>query len=266
MRVDLPVLSYATAGCPLLGAHDVALPPPGPRGRRARLPELAVAMARLAAGDRETDEQTSVVFGTALGCLTETESFVENMIRAKEATPKPRAFSASVHNAIASRVAMALVARGACRTFVHGEISFLLALRSARTPALVGALDEHTPYVDRGRAACTSPPGKGEPGEGGAVFFCGEGPPLAIIREVRFARPDDPAAWIAERAEGADATLRAPGDHPSSAAVTTAIAVAVLAGTLEPPQAGLDQRPGSIAVAAASRLGDAGVLIVEQAP
>ena len=148
------VLGYAIAD---------EMPPPGAKGRKARLPDLAVALARRAVGDREVPEETAVEFGTAFGSLTETESFVENMIRAREETPKPRHFSASVHNAMASRVAMALGAKGPCRTFVHGELSFLQAVRSARRSrfALVGALDERTPYVDRAREVC----GKGAGGD-----------------------------------------------------------------------------------------------------
>ncbi|MHC4973287.1 MAG: beta-ketoacyl synthase chain length factor [Planctomycetota bacterium] len=306
MRTDLPVLSYAVAGCtdiPFPDYRRSALPPPGPRGRRARLPTLAVDLARRAAGDRELPETTAIEFGTALGCMTETEAFLENMIRAHEAEPKPRAFSSSVHNALASRVSIALGAKGECRTFTHGEISFLQACLAAghrwagggREPALVGALDETTPYVERGRVAC-HPGETREPAEGGAVFLCGEGrgeEALACVRSVAYARPRRPGEWLTRKLEGmpldaALVDLRGPdtprkeilralgtetlasrrwtGDHPSACASASALGVALLAGEVAPAAVGLQDRPHTLAVLAGSRLADLGLLILERLP
>jgi len=250
--VELNVVSYAVAGSDAFPAHrTVPLPPPGAR-RKARLPTLAAQMARVALGERDVDEETGVSFGTALGCLTETEAFVENMVRAREEMPKPRAFSSSVHNAIASRVAMEIGARGPCRTFVHGEVSFVQALFAARAPALIGALDERTAYVDRGRRAC----GKGPGGEGGAVLYCADDAPgLAVIRTVLFTRS---ARRIAETLRDAapDVTLK-DDTHSSACATATALAVAMLAREIES-----DAR--RIAVVVGSRLGDHGLLILER--
>ncbi|MHC4819111.1 MAG: beta-ketoacyl synthase chain length factor [Planctomycetota bacterium] len=304
MRTDLPVLSYAVAGClgiPFPDQRRLPLPPPGPRGRRARLPTLAVDLARRAAGERELPEATSIEFGTALGCMTETEAFLENMILAHEAEPKPRAFSSSVHNALASRVSIALHAKGECRTFTHGEVSFLQACLAAgrrwagggRDPALVGALDETTPYVERGRAAC-HPGETREPTEGGAVFLCGEGEEaLACVRTVAYARPRRPGEWLARHLAGTalDAALvdlrgtdaprkeilralgtetlasrRWTGDHPSACACAGALGLALLAGEVTPAAVGLQNRPRTLAVVAGSRLGDLGLLILERLP
>ena len=230
------VLGYAIAD---------EMPPPGAQGRKARLPDLAVALARRAVGDREVPEETAVEFGTALGSLTETESFLENMIRAREETPKPRHFSASVHNAMASRVAMALGAKGPCRTFVHGELSFLQAVRSARRSrfALVGALDERTPYVDRAREVC----GKGAGGEGGAVFFCGEGDAVAEISTG--GRGDSGETGVIWRPED---YLPRTGDHPSASAVAVALAIDAL------------ETSPRIAIEIVSRFGERGRLLVER--
>ena len=228
------VLGYAIAN---------EMPPPGAKGRKARLPDLAVALVRAAVGERTVSEETAVEFGTALGSLTETESFVENMIRAHEETPKPRHFSASVHNAMASRVAIAIGAKGPCRTFVHGELSFLQAVRSARRSrfAVVGALDERTPYVDRAREAC----GKGAGGEGGAVFFCGEGDDALAELSVGGERQAD-VVWRPED------YLPRTGDHPSASAVAVALAIAEL-----------DRSP-RIAIEVVSRFGERGRLLVER--
>ena len=93
------------AGYAAAPAH-VALPPQK-AGRRARLPTVAIALARYAVGEIILPAHAAIYFGTAYGDATETEAFVENMILNHEEFPKPRAFAASVHNAMASRVAMA---------------------------------------------------------------------------------------------------------------------------------------------------------------
>ena len=227
--MKLRVLGFAVA--------DDQMPPAGAKGRKARLPDLAVRLAREAVGERDVPELTAVEFGTAYGSLTETESFVENMIREHEETPKPRHFSASVHNAMASRVAMALGAKGPCRTFVHGELSFVQAVRSARRGrfALVGALDERSPYVDRGRAACGLDAG----GEGGAVFYCGDGPALAELS----IGGDADLCWNAAEV----------ANHPAACAVAVARAIAALSDPAH---------PGRIAIDVTSRFGEAGRLMV----
>jgi hypothetical protein len=280
--MELPVVSYAVAGCPGLSlpAHRTRpLPPPGPRGRKARLPSLALELARCAVGERELPETTAVLFGTALGCLTETEAFLENMITNNEETPMPRAFSASVHNAMASRVAITLGARGTNRTYVHGEVSFAQACRFASSdpngPVLIGALDEFTAFIARGRFA-DFPQEAGAGSEGGAVILCRTGePPLAVIREARFGGRGELAAWLRE--SGADLQLASRdlgpevspypplvGRHPSSVASAVAAAVALLAGDLQPSAFGRATRPHRIAVGVESRLGDLAMIVLDR--
>jgi hypothetical protein len=237
-----------------------------------------VALARRAAGDAMPAE-TSIAFGTSLGCLTETVEFLDNLIAQDGANPAPRAFSASVHNAIASRVAIALGARGACRTFTHGEVSFVQAcaavLRDRPASALVGGLDETTPAV---RQACPR-----LDGEGGAVLVCGAGHALATLRTAASARPQDPAPFLQECIAGVDAVLldlrsrrkeilravAAPtidlhsrvGTHPSACAAGAALAVALLAGEISPGSTGLATRPRALGVVISSARADLGVLV-----
>jgi hypothetical protein len=240
-----------------------------------------------------------VLFGTALGCLTETGAFVENRILKDEALPLPRAFSSSVHNAIASRLAMALGARGENTTFVHGEVSFhqavlaaaLLRRRGGKGAVLAGGVDETTEYVTRARAACGGEP-PAPAWEGGGVVLFGDptpaAPSLAAVREISLGRPRSPADWLSRRLSGgpgidalvvlakggAGAAGRIDGaatvdgrswagDHPSAPAAVTALAAGLLAGEIDPEEACLPSVPRSIAILALSRLGDAGLLILE---
>jgi len=225
--------------------HHVTLPPQK-AGRHARLPTAAIALARHAIGDTAIPAHAAIYFGTAYGDATETEAFVENMIRNREELPKPRAFSASVHNAMASRVAMALGITGPNRTYVHGEFSFYLALRAARHQpvALVGALDESTPLIRAGHETC----GRPLRGEGGGVLLC---------------RADDEGALARVHFEGeADAWVTADG-HPAMAATLAALATAVLAGHAEPAVLELSERPRRLGIRIASRFGERGRIVLE---
>ena len=225
--------------------HDVALPPQK-AGRNARLPTAAIALARQAVGEQAVDATTAVYFGTAYGDATETEAFVENMIVNHEQFPKPRAFAASVHNAMASRVAMALKLTGPNRTYVHGEMSFLLALRAARhqPTALVGALDESTPLIRAGHETCGHP----LQGEGGGVLYCRNDEEGALARVLFDA---DAEVWV--RASG----------HPAMPATMAALATGVLTGHADPATLELTARPKRIGIRIASRFGERGRFVLE---
>lgn len=95
-------------------------------------------------------EASGVYVGTGLGSLGDTEVFLENIIRMEERLPKPANFTYSVHNAVASRIALEFGFQGENLTVTHRETSFETALWHAlhgldggRTrAALVGGADE----------------------------------------------------------------------------------------------------------------------------
>jgi len=303
MRVELPILSWAVAGCaggPSLPEGRVCpLPPAGFHPRRARLPGLARGLATAALGGAGVGESASVLFGTALGCLTETAAFLENHIEQEGVAPRPRAFTSSVHNAVASEVARALGARGECQTFVHGELSFVQVLFAAARQAqrgegeeiLAGAVDEWTPYVERARSGCAGAGGRGEVAEGGAVLRCSAsaepGSALALLRRVALGRPSDPEAWLEESLAGleVDAWLLSTscshgpsvgdrgvvsctaltGAHPSAPAVATALAVGVLSGEVDSAALELALPPRTVAILCETRFGERGLLVLEAA-
>jgi len=243
------IVGYAAA------PQHVAMPPQK-AGRRARLPTAAIALARHAIGEATAPADSAIYFGTAYGDATETEAFVENMIVNREKFPKPRAFSASVHNAMASRVAMALGITGPNRTYVHAELSFYLALRAARRHpiAIVGALDESTPLIRAGHEQC----GKPLRGEGGGVLFCRSDDEGSLDRSL-----DRSLARVLFDAD-ADAWITADG-HPAMAATLAALATAVLAGHTDPASLKLSGTPKRIGIRIVSRFGERRRIVLESA-
>lgn len=295
MNEPLHVLGYAASGPPsaVLGEAAVELPPVGTRRRAGRLPGLAERLARVAVGERELPAGSGSLFGTRWGCLTETDDVLTALVRENEALPKPRSFSSSVHNAIASHVALALSLTGECQTFVQGETAFAHAAWAAghaarRKPGawwLTGALDERPAGSFDGLAAASETPSL-EGLEGGGVLLLGppDGEPRVRLESVHLGRPSNAPDWFDERQRQCDTdiglvvppsgTSDPPGQgalawlpenrllllrhiHDASLASACCLAAAWLAGHVSLP--GLE-RPERLAVRALSTRGDAAVL------
>ena len=69
--------------------------------------------------------------GTGFGEWAETLLFLENLVRLEEREPKPTRFANSVHNSLASQVAINFGLKGENHTLTQGPISFELALWQA---------------------------------------------------------------------------------------------------------------------------------------
>jgi len=168
--------------------------------RLGRVHKMALAAAKLAIDDsgvRPADPaRVAVSVGTGLGSQTETADFLENMIRRDEAEPKPARFVNSVHNSVASQLAICSGFGGENHTFTHQSISFELALwqavhllRSGRADyVLACGADELSPYLlsltlsyrwrHSARQAADAPDeGKRVPGEGYAAFILAKAGP-----------------------------------------------------------------------------------------
>ena len=97
----------------------------------------------------------AIITGTALGCIGNTESFLDPMCREGESGLSPTAFMQSTHNTIGSMVAIALGCHGYNCTYSQDGVSFESALLDAVMQletgeagnALVGAHDEITDNV-----------------------------------------------------------------------------------------------------------------------
>lgn len=149
--------SFPVFMCPPgFSSSDVS---PGVLRRLGRAQKMAVITAHQAVRDyRKTVSgcaKVAVAVGTGLAETGQTASFLENMIEMNEAQPKPTRFVNSVHNSLASQIAITLKCTGENHTFSHGFISFELALwqmlqamRCGRADcALVCGADEVSPYL-----------------------------------------------------------------------------------------------------------------------
>jgi len=173
--------SCAVRACPDSVGADVIAPSELRRLGRSQRMALAAAREALAQcpGVVVAGENTAVCVGTGLGALDDTAAFVENMVERDESEPRPARFINSVHNAIATRLAISLGCKGENHTFTHEAISFELALWQAMRllqagraeQALVCGADEWSPYViAAGRARGWRSTGVA-PGEGAAAFL-----------------------------------------------------------------------------------------------
>ncbi len=202
------------------GEFDTDALDPVRRRRMSRLQQMAVAAARQSVAWLDergrAGNRVSVAFGTGFGSLNETAAFVENMILKEERAPRPSCFTNSVHNSLASQVALELGLKGPNVTAVQREISFEAALfqgaatlRNGDADLLIaGAADELNQYALaaglrwgfwNGEPRPVAPfherggePGRTLPGEGCVVFSVGRAEDcassLARLRCVRIGR------------------------------------------------------------------------------
>jgi 3-oxoacyl-(acyl-carrier-protein) synthase len=197
----------AAYACPDSVGADVIAPAELRRiGRSQRMALAAVRRATAQCPGGAVDEHAAICVGTALGTLAETAAFLENMVERDESEPRPARFINSVHNAIASRIAISLGCTGENHTFTHQAVSFELALwhamhllRSGRAgQAIVCAADEWSPYVNavgraRGwwrNAAQPLAPMSGAPHDG---TLPGEGAAALILRSAQAGSSGTPA-------------------------------------------------------------------------
>lgn len=149
-----PCVAYACAASPAKG-----LVPPNRLRRLGRAQSLALASAALAVKDcphpLTFGDSSAVALGTGMGEQGETADFLTRMFATDEAELRPAHFVNSVHNSMASQIAMMFGMRGDNYTFTHGAISFELALeagvrwlRAGRADVVLACgADMLTPYL-----------------------------------------------------------------------------------------------------------------------
>lgn len=127
--------------------------PPLEARRMGRIIKRAIATARKAIDAAGIGTPEAIITGTGLGCIENTEIFLDALCREGEDQMMPTRFMSSTHNTMSSLVAINLHDNGYNATYAHNTVSFQSALmdallqlrRGAIANAMVCAHDEMTP-------------------------------------------------------------------------------------------------------------------------
>jgi 3-oxoacyl-(acyl-carrier-protein) synthase len=123
---------------------------PNEARRLGKILKRALITSREALKAAGTETPDAIITGTGLGCIENTEIFLDKLVRGGEQLLNPTHFMNSTHNTISSLVAIDTTCKGYNSTYANNGISFECALQDAvlgggaRT-VLVGAHDEMTP-------------------------------------------------------------------------------------------------------------------------
>lgn len=97
----------------------------------------------------------AISVGTALGCLKDTEKFLTTFHTSTSDFLSPTAFIQSTHNTIGGQISLGLGNHAYNMTHTQNNLSFEVALLDAmmcvnegKTNVLVGAADEHVPFLE----------------------------------------------------------------------------------------------------------------------
>lgn len=143
--------------------------------------KMGVATAKKALLDANIPEPEAILTGTGMGCIEDTEKFLNNIISNEEEFLTPTSFIQSTHNTVGAQIALGLQCKAYNNTYVHGALSFESALMDAHLliqqeeakNVLVGGIDElGTEFVDAVRMLeDENPNGIKVPIGEGASFF-----------------------------------------------------------------------------------------------
>ncbi|WP_312137279.1 beta-ketoacyl synthase N-terminal-like domain-containing protein [Sphingobacterium sp.] len=119
--------------------------------------KMGIYASHQAMQDAQVENLDAIITGTGLGCLQDSEKFLEAMIENDEEYLTPTSFIQSTHNTVAAQIALQLGCKAYNFTYVNGANSFEAALLDAMIQitscnadsALVGGIDETSTQFDR---------------------------------------------------------------------------------------------------------------------
>ncbi len=123
--------------------------------RMSRILRMGVASAMHALQQAGVSSPSGIIVGTGLGCLQDTEKFLGNFLTLEGLIP-PTAFILSTHNTVAGQISLSLGCHSYNITYTQNTVSFEMALLDGIMKLeedggeiLVGAADEHIPFLDK---------------------------------------------------------------------------------------------------------------------
>jgi len=123
--------------------------------RMAKGVKMGIYAADKALSEAHMSGLQAVIVGTGLGCIEDSEKFLDAIIENDEQFLTPTAFIQSTHNTVAAQIALRLGCKAYNFTYVNGASSFESALfdglmqlkHFGKQQVLVGGVDEIAPYT-----------------------------------------------------------------------------------------------------------------------
>lgn len=145
------IIDYSgQAVIPALKANYKEFIPPAAIRRMSTGVKNSVVAANTAMQDAKIEELDAIITGTGLGCIQDSEKFLDNLIDYNEEYLTPTAFIQSTHNTVAGQIALGLKSNAYNFTYVHSGNSFQSALLDGlmhiqsedSNNVLIGGVDE----------------------------------------------------------------------------------------------------------------------------
>ncbi|MCF2489001.1 beta-ketoacyl synthase chain length factor [Dyadobacter sp. CY347] len=122
--------------------------------RMSKILRMSVACAKDCISQAEIEQPGAIIVGTGLGCLLDTEKFLNNVLTIEGLLP-PTAFIQSTHNTMAGQISLSIGNHGYNMTHTQNTLSFENALLDAMLlldehgdNILVGAADEAIEFLN----------------------------------------------------------------------------------------------------------------------
>lgn len=112
--------------------------------------KMGIAASITALQEAKLEMPDAIITGTGMGCIEDSEKFLNAIIDNDEQFLTPTAFIQSTHNTVAAQIALHLNCKAYNVTYVHGAVSFESAMIDAQlmlheataNSVLIGATDE----------------------------------------------------------------------------------------------------------------------------
>lgn len=125
--------------------------------RLSKTIKRALVASKLALKEANVEIPDAIITGTGLGCLEDTEKFLNNVLEDELGALSPTSFIQSTHNTISGQIALMLKCHGYNTTYAHRSFSFEQAVEDAvlwlgegnARHILVGCADEIPAHVHR---------------------------------------------------------------------------------------------------------------------
>jgi hypothetical protein len=119
--------------------------------------KMGIFAAHQAIQDANETSVDAIITGTGMGCLQDTEKFLDNMLEQEEMYLSPTSFIQSTHNTVAAQIALHLSNKAYNFTYSNGSNSFeaalfdgMLQIHTLRAKqVLVGGVDELADKFDK---------------------------------------------------------------------------------------------------------------------